>query len=113
MTKAQELERLRSLIKSLGKDTYLGPWLEEVSLEVEQMIKNDIFPDILPNACAKRVKENMEKCQKDCDEMKVRAAAYCKQIGESAREEAVKVVERAGHQRERLKYQLQELINRL
>jgi hypothetical protein len=101
MTKAQELELLRSLIKSLGPDTYLGPWLSEVAAEVEQMIKNDIFPDVSLKDCARRVKYNQEACDRDCDSMRQKAIAEAKDINDRAmkQREAIRTATRMALQR--------------
>lgn len=46
MTKQQELSILDTAIKSLGPDSYLGPWLQQVRGSVEQAIRSDYIPDI-------------------------------------------------------------------
>lgn len=48
MTKAQEIEALKSFIKSIPSDSYLAPWLESVLPIVESDINSDIIPFITP-----------------------------------------------------------------
>lgn len=42
MTKAEELAILRETVERLGTDSYLGPWLREVSAEVAWIIADDL-----------------------------------------------------------------------
>ncbi len=44
MTKTNELEILDKAIRTLGTDSYLGPWLSQVRAEVESNIRSDFFP---------------------------------------------------------------------
>jgi cell division septum initiation protein DivIVA len=48
-TKQQEIEILDGAIKSLGADSYLGPWLKQIRDGVADLVKCDIFPDITLN----------------------------------------------------------------
>lgn len=87
MTKAQELARIDGLIASLGKDTYIGPFLIETRGFLEQCIKSDIFPEI-------NLRERAEKVEK----MRQEAAAEREFKIEKATKEAEKIVEDARRQ---------------
>jgi len=45
MTKAEEIMVLRNAIDRLGRDSYVGPWLESVVYQVEDCIKSDFPPE--------------------------------------------------------------------
>lgn len=49
ITKQQEIEILEKAIKSLGPDSYLGPWLTQIKAGLADLIKTDMFPDITLN----------------------------------------------------------------
>jgi DNA-binding protein YbaB len=44
MTKEQEIKILKESIEKLGLESYLGPWLESVLIEVERDVRSDIYP---------------------------------------------------------------------
>lgn len=106
MTKAQELARIDGLIASLGKDTYIGPFLIETRGFLEQCIKSDIFPEI-------NLREQAGKVEK----MRQEAAAEREFKIEKATKEAEKIVEDARKQaraiRESTRHALENLIARL
>ena len=43
-TKSEELEIIKETSAKLGKDSYLGPWLESVAFELEALMRADCFP---------------------------------------------------------------------
>lgn len=45
-TKQQEIEVIENAISQLGKESYLGPWLESVKFELEAMMRADCFPNV-------------------------------------------------------------------
>jgi hypothetical protein len=48
MTKQQEIEAYHNFIRSLPEASYIRPWLTEVAVEVETLIRSDIVPDLSP-----------------------------------------------------------------
>lgn len=54
MTKTDEIERLKGVAKEFGNESYIGPWLNEIIIEVERDIRND-FP-VSPSLTAARKK---------------------------------------------------------
>jgi hypothetical protein len=44
MTKQQELETLRKAIQDLRVDSYLGPWLNSITDELERDLLSDFIP---------------------------------------------------------------------
>lgn len=46
MTKAAEMILLDQFIKRLGPDSYLGPWLLENYVAIDQSLKSDHYPTI-------------------------------------------------------------------
>lgn len=55
MTKAEEMAVLDAAIKKLGRDSYLGPWLQEIRPGLESDLKNDLPPDaVLPSVAVGR-----------------------------------------------------------
>lgn len=46
MTKQKEMEILAKAISDLGELSYLGPWLREISGELERDIRSDLYPTI-------------------------------------------------------------------
>lgn len=106
MTKQQEIARLDSLIKTLGTDSYLGPWLESVKGNVELMIRGDVFPDILPSETAEIIRK-----QKDAADKEVAAKI------ERATREAEKLVKDAHTRASEIRYlakrRLEEAIEKL
>jgi hypothetical protein len=43
-TKSEELQIIKETSAKLGKDSYLGPWLESVAAELEALMRADCFP---------------------------------------------------------------------
>jgi cell division septum initiation protein DivIVA len=85
MTKAQEIDIIQDAIQKLGDDSYIGPWLKSVVAEVEQSIRSDFFPTILPS-----------ETQKQCAEMRKEASQHAKhtiELAEAKRSEIVKDAE--------------------
>ena len=113
MTKKQEIAHVRALIKTLGPDTYLGPWLQEVVDQVEQYIISDIFPDISLKKCEEEIKKSLEACKKDCELMRLRTDNHCVELEKAGREEASRIVGQAAINKERIKQVLQQAIDRL
>lgn len=87
MTKQQELSHLRSLIKSLGPDTYLGPWLQQVVNEVEQMVKSDIFPNINISDTDAQLKKKRDECLAWCEQQRNATTNKCNTEVENARKQ--------------------------
>lgn len=86
MTKTQEIARLDSLIKTLGSDSYLGPWLLSVKGNVELMIKSDLFPDIVPSQTAADLAKQREECRLECADKLARAQKESDRIKKEAEE---------------------------
>lgn len=85
-TKQQEIEILRSAIKQLGADSYLGPWLSSVAAEVEQMIRSDYFPRV-------SLKESEDLARMEACSIVGHATAKAKGILEIAERESKEKVE--------------------
>ena len=66
MTKRDELNILAEAIEKLGPDSYLGPWLLNVSDEVERQIRSDFFPMV-------SLKDTREQCEREVADAKKRA----------------------------------------
>lgn len=92
MTKQQEIARLDSLIKTLGSDSYLGPWLESVKRNVEMMIRGDVFPDIVPSETAENLRKQVEQTKKDCEFKIQRAESEAAGIIRNAKDRANEII---------------------
>lgn len=80
MNKAQELEILDVTIKTLGKESYCGPWLATVRDEVEREIRGDYFPDF-----------SIRAARTECERMKVETTAFCDKQCEVAKDYATQI----------------------
>lgn len=66
-TKTQEIEILKAAIEQLGEDSYLGPLLQQLLPEIEDLIRSDFYPTIIISAQAAaqaeaaKIKEEAEK----------------------------------------------------
>jgi hypothetical protein len=85
MTKQEEFSCLRSFIMTLPKDSYLRPWLDSVSVEVSQMIKSDIFPNINISDTDAQLKKKRDECLAWCEQQRNATVKKCDQEVENAR----------------------------
>lgn len=104
MTKSQEIDIIQDAIKKLGEDSYIGPWLKSVVAEVEQSIRSDFFPTILPS-----------ETRKQCAEMRKEASDHCMGLKEEAKREANRITldaeKNAKIIRDNLRSDLQKALN--
>lgn len=77
MTKQQEIDALRTFIKSLPADTYIGPWLSSVLPEVQSLMQSD-FP----------INCSMREAQLAADTIRADAIAEAKRITDQANTES-------------------------
>ena len=80
MTKQQEIEQLKMLAEKLGEHSYLGPWLNSVTAEVESMIRSDTFPNILLSDSAKQAEAFTSVAKKMAADMIVLARQESEKI---------------------------------
>lgn len=78
-TKTEEIALLRECAAKLGPNSYCGPWLLEVSYEVEREIRSDFPPS-----------PSISRAQAECEAMLAMARDEAKALRESARAEANK-----------------------
>jgi len=106
MTKQQEIEEIKVLAEKLGEHSYLGPWLNSVTAEVESMIRSDTFPNILPSDSAKQAEAFTSAAKKVAHDLVA-----------LAREESAKIIRKAEDETFRMKSRLigemQASINKL
>lgn len=95
MTKLQEIARLRSLVNSMGKDSYLGPWLARVAVEAESLIRSDIIPDIDLVSVISEIRERRENAQKEADTILANAHAEATRLVSDARQQREYIMGRA------------------
>jgi hypothetical protein len=86
MTKAQEIQAYHAFIQSLPEASYIRPWLTEVAVEVETLIRSDIIPDLSPR-----------KAQLAALELRQKSLAEAKEIIESAENDAAHIRSVAQH----------------
>lgn len=80
MSKSEEIEAYHAFIQSLPEASYIRPWLTEVAVEVESLIRSDIIPDLSPR-----------KAQLAALELRQKSLAEAKEIIESAESDAAHI----------------------
>lgn len=93
MNKRQELEVLADAIAKLGPDSYLGPWLLNISAEVKRAIWSDFLPEL-----------SLAQAKADCDNMRREA----KSVLDKAHQSAKDIIE-AGHRTVRANNEIAKL----
>lgn len=106
ITKQQELDILQKAIAKLGPNSYLGPWLTQVSGELKLMITSDLFPDINLNQTAERVRQEREACRNECNLMASEAERAAERIRKEARDQAESV-------RQNMAFRLREALKQI
>lgn len=91
MTKKQEIAHFNAFIKTLGPDSYIGPWLQSVKGNVELMIQSDLFPDILPSQTAEIIRKQREEADNDCKGKIERATKEAEKIMKDAHTRASEI----------------------
>lgn len=84
MTKLQELAVLDTAIRTLGTDSYLGPWLTQVRSEVESAIRSDYFPEITLAGSREAVAHALATAQLDAAEVIAKAESEANRIKRAA-----------------------------
>lgn len=106
MNKQQEILILKATAAKLGKDSYLGPWIESIVAEVESMIKSDIFPDV-----------NLSETAHKCSEQKLVVAMQADSTKKEAEKAAEKIIQDARNEADRIRssvlYAMKAAINTL
>lgn len=73
MTKAQEIEILNETIRTLGDESYIGPWLKSVLASVESDVRNDFHPQATIADTRKEIAEMKAKAQREIDSLRLAA----------------------------------------
>jgi hypothetical protein len=101
MTKAEEIEILRTAAQQLGPNSYLGPYIADQIPYLEEMIRQDIFPisfEAMTTLCKERIDEvtqwEQRKIKEKNDEIE-RAKRHAAQIIQDARDAAETIRTRA------------------
>jgi hypothetical protein len=88
MNKQAEIQIIEEAINKLGEDSYLGPWLAEIKLELESMIKCDFLPEISLKGTAERIAKKYELANNERNQMIANARTEAESIVKYARAEA-------------------------
>lgn len=107
MTKDTEIELLDSMIKSFGKDSYLGPWFAEVRDTLVRDIRNDVCMSApMPRIATLHGERIIESAKEE-------AAKIRKQADEYAMREIQKADKAVSEQRRYAKHFLTELAGKI
>lgn len=106
MTKDQELAILRKAIQDLRVDSYLGPWLNSITDELERDLRSDFIPVL-----------TLSEARRRADNVLADAHAKAEQIRQEAQREADKVkqdaIDSSRRVRAALRHDLQQALNNL
>lgn len=97
MTKAQEIQAYHAFIQSLPEASYIRPWFVEISVEVENLLRSDIIPDISPRRAEIEVRDlreqsllesrrTVEAAQTEALKIKADAERYAASLKQHARQ---------------------------
>jgi hypothetical protein len=102
MTKSTELEILRDAVAKLGPDSYCGPWLQSVLLEVEHDLRCDIIPTVTLAGTILEAAETLVQAKERAEETIRNAETRANRIAGEAQIEADRVRENALAVRKRI-----------
>jgi hypothetical protein len=102
MTKAQEIQAYHAFIQSLPEASYIRPWLAEISVEVEAIIRSDLPIELSPR-----------KAQLDALEIRQKSLADAKEIITCASDAADKVKSEAFRQADILRANAKSSLRRI
>ena len=92
MNKQQELQVLDEMVKRLGPDSYLGPWLTEVRAEVAADLSRDYQPSALPSKSAKQAVSILNFAEEQAAEFKARTERRAAETLATAERRAAEIV---------------------
>lgn len=96
MTKRDELAALDGLIRTLGPDSYLGPWLLDLRPEIERDLTCDLQPTYLgPHAMTREARAIREAAIAEGKEIRIKAEAEALKTLARARADVATLKERA------------------
>jgi len=105
MTKNQELEILQNTITTLGRDSYMGPWLKDNLQAIEETMRSDM-PFLSFGEVQAWARERREQADRYA-EQKIAAAER------RAEEIIAEAQKQAGNKREYLRSQLRAILKEL
>jgi hypothetical protein len=80
MTKQNEIETLLACAKTLGGDSYCGPWLLDQIPQIEAEIRSDLLPMVSYSESRLAQDQMREQVKADCDRMFANAKKEAEQI---------------------------------
>jgi hypothetical protein len=98
LTKAEEIDAIRSLVECLGPDSYLGPWLQAALPFLVDCITCDLQP-----LSAAELQQQAEKDRLAAHCLRQETQKECRQLLESTNRRADALMQEAEFDAERLK----------
>lgn len=105
MTKSEEIQILRDCAAKLGRESYSGAWLSEQIEFIESAMRSDIEPGAAGLSWDATIAE--------CIALKSEAVAFAKETRDQAEKEAVRRVDRASKDAERIREELRAEVQRI
>ena len=88
LSKGQEIAAIRDLAAKIGPDSYIGPWLEAVAREAEQLIRDDFSLDL-------SIRETIARAEREARAIIEQAKHAAESIAATAKPEAHSISQRA------------------
>ncbi len=87
MTKTQELDLLDATIEAYGRDSYLGPWLQDVKGEVEREVTSDFTVTPTLTETRRTCERMLADAKTEAETIITRAKSAVKAMTDKAHEE--------------------------
>lgn len=113
MDKKTELAVLDVAIAQLGAESYLGPWLSGIRLELEALLRADVLPEITVGGALLQAREIVSKAKLEAEAKTAKASTEGQAIISAARAKAEEFERTALRERMALAASLEETARKI